>query len=112
MDNYLGEIRLFAGNFAPRGWRFCDGGLLPIAENDALFNLLGTTYGGDGVSTFALPDLRGRVAIGQGTGPGLTNRPLGEPGGTESVTLVLGQCPAHTHQLFATNAPATTASPE
>ncbi|MHA2174882.1 MAG: phage tail protein, partial [Candidatus Hodarchaeales archaeon] len=84
---YLGEIILFAGNFAPRGWAFCDGQLLLISQNTALFSLLGITYGGDGRTTFALPDLRGRVPVHAGTGPGLTPRPLGQKGGSET-----GQC--------------------
>jgi microcystin-dependent protein len=106
MDNYLGEIRLFAGAFAPRNWHFCDGTLLSITQNTALFSLLGITYGGNGTTTFALPDLRGRVPVGQGTGAGLTDRPIGQSAGTESSTLLVSQIPAHTHALFAsTNAP-------
>lgn len=95
---YLGEIMMFGGNFAIRGWAFCNGQLLAISQNDALFTLLGTQYGGDGVTTFALPDFRGRFPLSQGTGPGLTNRVLGELGGTESVTLTVPQMPAHIHQ--------------
>ncbi|HOB76703.1 MAG TPA: tail fiber protein, partial [Phycisphaerae bacterium] len=87
MDEYLAEIRLFAGMYEPRGWMFCDGRLLSIAQNLALFSLLGTTYGGDGVNTFALPDLRGRVPVGAGAGPGLTPRALGETGGSEQHAL-------------------------
>jgi|SRR5579862_287779 len=102
-DPYLGEVVLTAFNFAPPGWAICEGQLLSIAENTALFNLLGTTYGGDGVSTFAIPDLRGRVPIGQGQGVGLTNRLMGQAGGLESVALTLGQMPAHTHAAMATN---------
>ena len=97
---YIGEIRLFAGNFAPAGWMFCDGQLLPISENDALFTLIGTTYGGDGEETFNLPDLRGRLPIHQGQGPGLTNRVLAQMAGVESVTLTIQQLPAHTHALI------------
>lgn len=97
---YVGEIRIFAGNFAPAGWAFCNGALLPISENDALFNLIGTTYGGDGQSTFALPDLRGRIPIHQGSGGGLSTRQMGETGGTESVTLTVQQIPAHTHTFL------------
>ena len=97
MGETLGEIRLFAGNFAPSGWMFCEGQLLPISENDALFNLSGTTYGGDGQTTFALPDLRGRVPIHQGTGSGLSTYNLAENGGVESVTLTTQQIPIHTH---------------
>jgi len=112
MDNYLGETRLFAGNFAPSNWHFCDGSLLSIATNTALFSLLGTTYGGDGVNTFALPDLRGRIPIGQGTGTGLSSRTLGEAAGTESVTLLTNQCPPHSHVLYAATGPASSQSPE
>lgn len=101
---FLGEIRLFGLNFAPVGWQSCDGSLLQIAEYSALFALLGTTYGGDGQTTFAVPDLRGRAPLHQGTGPGLTGRSLGETGGSESVTLTAQQMPSHTHPLRATNA--------
>ena len=87
MEGTLGEVGLFAGNFAPRDWAFCDGQWLPISQNDALFSILGTTYGGDGRTTFALPDLRGRVTVHAGTGPELTPRPLGQKGGSET-----GQC--------------------
>ena len=86
-EGYIGEIRLFGGNFAPRGWALCEGQLLAISSNQALFSILGTTYGGDGRTTFALPDLRGRSAIQQGSGPGLTTIRLGEKGGTETTTL-------------------------
>ena len=96
---YIGEIRMFGGNFAPLGWAFCDGQLLAIAQNDALFSLIGTTYGGDGQSTFALPDLRGRIPIHQGQGPLLTPRQIGETGGSETVTLTPAQLPTHTHRL-------------
>jgi microcystin-dependent protein len=112
MENYLGETRLFAGNFAPRGWHFCDGSLLSIAANDTLYSLIGTTYGGDGVTTFGLPDLRGRIPVGQGIAPGLSNRTLGEAAGTESVTVLTSQCPPHSHVLFASTATATSQSPE
>src|SRR5215510_5130619 len=95
---FIGEIRMFAGNFAPAGWAFCNGALLPISENDALFNLIGTTYGGDGQSTFALPNLQSRVPIH--VGPGFA---LGESGGTESVTLTASQIPAHSHVPQANN---------
>src|SRR6201982_2731773 len=97
---YVGEIRMFAGNFAPAGWMFCEGQLLPISENETLFNLIGTTYGGDGQSTFALPDLRGRVPVHMGTGKGITYT-LAETGGVESVTLNTNQIPVHTHALLA-----------
>ncbi len=93
----IGEIRMFAGNFPPNGWAFCEGQLLPISENDALFTLLGTTYGGDGQETFALPDLRGRAPIHQGTGSGLSTYLLGENGGVEAVTLSTQQIPSHNH---------------
>ncbi len=93
---YIGEIRMFAGNFAPAGWMFCEGQLLPISENEALFNLIGTTYGGDGQSTFALPDLRGRIAIHFGNG-----FTLAETGGVETVTLTVNQIAAHSHALLA-----------
>src|ERR1700716_809252 len=94
---YVGEIRMFGGNFAPAGWMFCEGQLLPISENETLFNLIGTTYGGDGQSTFALPDLRGRVPLHQGTG-----FVLAETGGVEEVKLTVGQTPAHSHSFLAT----------
>jgi microcystin-dependent protein len=94
---FLGEVQIFAGNFAPRGWAFCDGQLLPIAQNTALFSLLGTTYGGDGRTTFGLPDLRGRAAMHPGRGPGLASRRLGEKVGTETVTLTTAQIPSHSH---------------
>ncbi len=93
---YYGEIRMFAGNFAPAGWMFCEGQLLPISEFDTLFNLIGTTYGGDGENTFALPDLRGRVPIHQGN-----VFVIGEQGGVEDVTLTVNQIPGHSHALFA-----------
>lgn len=96
-NNYLGEIKIFAGNFAPVGWAFCDGSLLPINQNQALFSLLGTTYGGNGTTTFALPDLRGRFPLNAGTGPNLTARNLGDVGGLETQTLTVAQMPAHTH---------------
>jgi microcystin-dependent protein len=94
---YIGEIRMFGGNFAPSGWAFCEGQLMPISENDALFNLIGTTYGGDGQNTFALPDLRGRLPMHMGTGPGLSSHTIGEMGGVESVTLTVQQIPNHSH---------------
>lgn len=98
-DAFVGEIRLFAGNFAPTGWAFCHGQILPISQNTALFSLLGTTYGGDGRSTFALPDLRGRVPVGFGQGPGLSNYSLGQKTGSESVTLNTSQLPSHIHNV-------------
>jgi microcystin-dependent protein len=94
---FVAEVRMFGGNFAPTGWAFCNGQLLPINQNQALFSLLGTTFGGDGKVTFALPDLRGRVAIGSGQGPGLSLYDLGQRGGAETVILTIGQLPAHTH---------------
>lgn len=97
MDPYIGEIRLFAGNFEPKNWAFCNGQLIPIIQNTALFSILGTTYGGDGRLTFALPNLNGRAAMHQGQGPGLTNRVLGEEAGVPSVTLLQSEMPAHTH---------------
>jgi microcystin-dependent protein len=103
---YVGEIRMFAGNFAPAGWMFCEGQLLPISEYETLFNLIGTTYGGDGQSTFALPDLRGRVPIHFGNG-----FTLAETGGVETVTLTVSQIPAHSHPLLASSSPGTSNTP-
>nr|WP_314499634.1 tail fiber protein [uncultured Chryseobacterium sp.] len=99
MDGTIGEIRLFAANFAPRNWQYCDGSLLAIRSNTALFSLLGTTYGGDGVNNFALPNLAGRSAVGVGQGPGLSFYPQGAKLGTNSVTLTMANLPAHTHSL-------------
>jgi microcystin-dependent protein len=110
-EPYVGEIRMFAGNFAPRGWAFCDGQLLAVAQNDALFSLLGTIYGGDGRTTFGLPDLRGRVPIHAGSGPGLSPRRLGEKGGQEDVTLSLNELPQHDHMLIGSNTDASTDEP-
>ena len=93
----IGEIRMWAGNFAPKNWAFCNGQIIAIASNTALFSILGTTYGGNGTTTFALPDLRGRVPLAQGQGPGLTDRTLGELGGEESVVILTSEMPAHTH---------------
>jgi microcystin-dependent protein len=99
---FVGEIRMFGGSFAPAGWAFCSGQLLPISENDTLFNLIGTTYGGDGQSTFALPDLQGRIPVHAGQGPGISqNYQLGEKAGVENVTLTTQQIPIHTHSLLA-----------
>jgi microcystin-dependent protein len=103
---YVGEIRIFAGNFAPAGWMFCEGQLLPISEYETLFNLVGTTYGGDGQSTFALPDLRGRIPLHQGNG-----FTLAETGGAEEITLTVNQIPAHNHALLAAPNPASTVAP-
>ena len=101
MEGTIGEIRMFAGNFNPRTWAFCQGQIMSIATNTALFSILGTTYGGNGQTTFALPDFRGRVAVGAGGGPGLTNVQLGQIGGTETVTLLTTQIPAHIHTATA-----------
>jgi microcystin-dependent protein len=103
---YVGEIRMFAGNFAPAGWMFCEGQLLPISENETLFQLIGTTYGGDGESTFALPDLRGRLPIHQGSG-----FVLAETGGAEEITLTANQIPAHSHPLLASTGPGSSNAP-
>lgn len=103
MEPFIGEIMLFAGNFAPRGWAFCNGQLLSISQNTALFSILGTTYGGNGVQTFGLPDLRGRAPIHFGQGPGLSSYDLGEMSGTEKVTLLPSEIPAHTHPLMGNN---------
>lgn len=100
-EPYIGQIAIFPYNFAPRGWAPCDGRLLSIAQNTALFSLLGTTYGGNGQTTFALPDLRGRVIVGIGQGPGLTNRDLGEMSGTENTTLTVANLPPHNHAINA-----------
>ncbi len=103
---YVGEIRMFAGNFAPAGWMFCEGQLLPISENETLFQLIGTTYGGDGESTFALPDLRGRVPVHQGNG-----FILAETGGAEEITLTISQIPSHSHAFLASTNPGSQANP-
>ncbi|MBI5915906.1 MAG: phage tail protein [Bacteroidetes bacterium] len=110
-DAYLGEIRLFAGNYAPVGWQLCNGQLLSISQNTALFSILGTTYGGNGTTTFALPDLRGRVPVHTGTGPGLSTYELGETGGKEYVTLLASQMSPAAPQLLATNQMADTDDP-
>lgn len=101
MDSFIASIILFAGNFAPRGWAFCQGQILSIAQNTALFSLLGTTFGGNGQTTFALPDLRGRVPVHPGQGPGLSAYSLGQSGGSETTTLLLSNLPAHSHALNA-----------
>jgi microcystin-dependent protein len=106
MEPFIGQIMMFAGNFAPRGWATCDGQLLAISSNSALFSLLGTTYGGDGRTTFGLPDLRGRVPMHAGSGPGLSPRRLGEKGGAETVTLTVAQLPSHNHGVTASAPPA------
>ena len=110
-EPFIGEIMLFAGNFAPRNWALCNGQILSIAQNTALFSILGTTYGGNGQTTFALPDLRGRVPIHAGQGPGLTNRTLGENGGEEAHVLTSAEMPMHTHGAVVTSSNGTSASP-
>lgn len=111
-EPFVGEIRMFAGNFAPRGWAFCDGQLLAVSQNDALFSLLGTTYGGDGRTTFGLPDMRGRIPVHAGSGPGLSPRRLGSNAGTEEETLTVNQLPFHSHPLTAKSAVATVRNPQ
>ena len=111
-EPFIGEIRMFGFNFAPQGWAQCNGQLLPIDQNPALFDLLGTTYGGDGRITFALPDLRSRVPVGQGQGPGLSSYAEGQAGGAESVTLAATQMPGHTHPVKASRSPAGSGQPE
>lgn len=111
MDPFIGEIRMFGGNFAPRGWAFCNGQLLAISSNTALFSLLGVTYGGNGQTTFALPNLQGRAPIHFGQGPGLTPRVLGEMVGTENVTLLSNQMPMHNHDINGSSAVVDTSSP-
>ncbi|MCG3198873.1 MAG: phage tail protein [Candidatus Omnitrophica bacterium] len=103
-DPFVAEIRIFPFNFAPRGWAWCDGQLLPLSQNTALFSLLGTTYGGNGKSNFALPDLQGRAPMHPGQGPGLSLHDLGETGGSETVTLLESEIPAHSHSLRASQA--------
>lgn len=110
-EPFVGEIRMFAGNFAPRGWAFCDGQLLAVSQNDALFSLLGTIYGGDGRTTFGLPDLRGRIPIHAGSGPGLSPRRLGAKAGAENVTLTVNQLPSHTHAMQASTGLAQDSTP-
>ena len=105
-DPFVAEIRIFPFNFAPKGWAWCDGQLLPLSQNTALFSLLGTTYGGNGKSNFALPDLQGRAPMHPGQGPGLSLHDLGETGGSETVTLLESETPMHAHALQANGAPA------
>jgi len=112
MTPFIGQIMLFAGNFAPRGWMFCHGQLLPISNFSALFSILGTTYGGDGKTTFALPDLRGRAALSAGRGPGLSDHPLGQKSGQETVTLTAAQMPSHSHGVLGSNEAGNAPSPE
>lgn len=111
MDCYLGEIRMFAGNYAPESWAICDGSLLPVQENEALFSLISNVWGGDGKVTFGVPDLRGRLPVDQGAGSNLTNRILGGYGGTETATVTEAAYPAHSHALMATTAAATALTP-
>ena len=108
MDPFVAEIRIFPFNFAPKGWAFCNGQLLPISQNTALFSLLGTTYGGDGKSNFALPNLEGNAAMHPGQGPGLSLHDLGETGGSETVTLLESELPAHSHAVRASAQDGTT----
>ncbi len=109
---YIGEIRMFGGSFAPAGWAFCNGAIVSIAENETLFNLIGTTYGGDGQETFALPNLQGRFPVHQGTGAGLSTYQIGETRGTETVTLTTNQLPAHTHVPIANGTTGETPLPD
>jgi microcystin-dependent protein len=111
MDGYIAQIMLFGGNFAPRNWAFCDGQLLQISSNNALFSLIGTQYGGDGRNTFALPDLRGRVPVHPGTGPGLGQIGVGQRGGTPTNTLTVSQLPSHSHGIAGSTGAQTTNRP-
>ena len=111
-EPFVGEIRMFGFNFAPQGWALCNGQLLPISQNTALFSLLGTTYGGDGRTTFALPDMRSRVPVCQGQGPGLSSYAEGQAGGAETVTLAAAQMPGHTHPVKASSSAAASDQPE
>lgn len=110
-DPFVAEIRIFPFNFAPKGWAWCDGQLLPLSQNTALFSLLGTTYGGNGKSNFALPDLQGRAPMHPGQGPGLSLHDLGETGGSETVTLLESEIPSHSHAMRASNDASTTNAP-
>ncbi len=110
-EPFIAEIRIFAGNFAPRGWAFCNGQLLPIAQNTSLFSLIGTTYGGDGRTTTALPDLQGRAPMHPGRGPGLSSRRLGERTGSETVALTVSTIPSHTHQMKGASTPSNSNAP-
>jgi microcystin-dependent protein len=105
MDPFVAEIRIFPFNFAPKGWAFCDGQILPLSQNTALFSLLGTTYGGDGKSNFALPDMQGNAPMHPGQGPGLSLHDLGETGGSDTVSLLESEIPSHSHALMASNQP-------
>lgn len=110
-DPFVAEIRIFPFNFAPKGWAWCDGQLMPLSQNTALFSLLGTTYGGNGKSNFALPDLMGRAPMHPGQGPGLSLHDLGETGGSETVTLLQSEIPAHSHAIMAQTNPANSKTP-
>jgi microcystin-dependent protein len=110
-DPFVAEIRIFPFNFAPKGWAWCDGQLMPLSQNTALFSLLGTTYGGDGKSNFALPDLQGRAPMHPGQGPGLSLHDLGETGGSETVTLLESEIPAHSHAVSASQGDGTSQTP-
>src|SRR3954462_9868416 len=112
MDPFVAEIRIFPFNFAPKGWAFCDGQILPLSQNTALFSLLGTTYGGDGKSNFALPNMQGNAPMHPGQGPGLSLHDLGETGGSETVSLLESEIPSHSHQMNAANIPADQAAPD
>lgn len=110
-DPFVAEVRIFPFNFAPRGWAWCNGQLLPLSQNTALFSLLGTTYGGNGFSNFALPDLQGRASMHPGQGPGLSLHDLGETGGSETVTLLESEIPAHSHAVSGTDRPGNSGTP-
>jgi microcystin-dependent protein len=112
MDPFVAEIRIFPFNFAPKGWAFCDGQLLPLSQNTALFSLLGTTYGGDGKSNFALPDMQGNVPMHPGQGPGLSLHDLGETGGSETVSLLESEIPSHSHGFMASQSDGNDTSPQ
>src|SRR5256885_16229448 len=112
MDPFVAEIRLFPFNFAPKGWAFCDGQILPLSQNTALFSLLGTTYGGGGKSTFALPNMQGNACMHPGQGPGLSLHDLGETGGSETVTLLESEIPSHSHNQMGNAAPGDTQTPD
>ena len=111
MDPYIGEVKMFAGTYAPVNWAICDGSLMSISENEVLFTLLGTTYGGDGITTFALPDMRGRAPVHAGTGAGLPNVVLGQKAGTENSSLTINQMPSHSHTIAAQTAEGNTNLP-
>jgi microcystin-dependent protein len=112
MECFIGEIRLFAGNYAPEGWALCNGQILPIAQNEVLFTLFGTTYGGDGSTTFALPNLQSRIPVGQGQAPGMQQYALGATGGMDTVTLTTANLPSHTHAMSVVSAVGTATSPQ